>query len=96
MQPRGHQVDSTGQNGSIMTLYQLRCGDLAAGQEFEGIGVESLRRALEALEGQSKAKMFEGEAPGANRPIQDMPLRGDVHWGGRSGAASNHISRPSR
>jgi len=54
-------VDSTGQNGSIMTLYELRCGDLAAGQEFEGIGVESLRRALEALEGQSKAKMFEGD-----------------------------------
>ena len=89
---RGHQVDSTGQNGTIMTLYELRCGDLAAGQEFEGIGVESLRQALEALECQNKAKLFEGEAPGANRSIrQDMPLPAFI--GSRPVTASNHMSR---
>ncbi|SPO29559.1 related to VPS25 - vacuolar protein sorting [Ustilago trichophora] len=53
-------VMATGQNKSIMTLFELTEGDLVHGQEFYQLPEPLLRQALKHLSSQGKAQIFAG------------------------------------
>ncbi|EPQ31378.1 uncharacterized protein PFL1_00713 [Pseudozyma flocculosa PF-1] len=53
-------VSATGQNKSIMTLFELTQGDLVEGQEFHNLPIPLLRQALQHLSTQGKAQIFAG------------------------------------
>ncbi|CAO1634496.1 unnamed protein product [Sympodiomycopsis kandeliae] len=58
---RIHQwVWDTGQNGSIMTFFELTEGDAIQDQDFANLPAPMLRRALATLVKQGKAQVFEG------------------------------------
>lgn len=57
-------VTLTGQNGSIMTFFELTEGDLVQEQEFHLLPMPLLRLALTSLERQGKARVFEGTEGG--------------------------------
>jgi ESCRT-II complex subunit VPS25 len=54
-------VDNTGQTGSIMTLYELRRGELAAREEFYGMHYNILVKVLNTLVKQGKAALMKDE-----------------------------------
>lgn len=61
------QICSTGQNGSILTLYELTQGEASEGTLFQHLPDEMLRRALAVLSKNGKAAILEatgGEADG--------------------------------
>ncbi|KAK0566639.1 hypothetical protein OC844_000626 [Tilletia horrida] len=53
-------VSDTGQNRSIITLYELTEGDLSEGQEFRELPRPLLRQVLDVLVKQGKAQIFGG------------------------------------
>lgn len=57
-------ISTTGQNGSIMTFFELTEGDLVQDQEFHYLPIPLLRLALLTLEKQGKARVFEGTEGG--------------------------------
>ncbi|MCO5585267.1 hypothetical protein L7F22_039200 [Adiantum nelumboides] len=57
-------ISTTGQNGSIMTFFELTEGDLVQDQEFHYLPIALLRLALLTLEKQGKARVFEGTEGG--------------------------------
>ncbi|PWN33478.1 ESCRT-II complex, vps25 subunit [Meira miltonrushii] len=57
-------ISKTGQNGSIMTFFELTEGDLVQDQEFHYLPIPLLRLALLTLEKQGKARVFEGTEGG--------------------------------
>lgn len=54
-------IEESGQNGSVVTLYELNEGDETDGLEFHGIGTEILTRALRSLESTGKAQLMSDE-----------------------------------
>jgi ESCRT-II complex subunit VPS25 len=54
-------VDETGQRGTVLTLYELVQGETTERQEFYGLDVEVLQKALGTLVKKGKATMFGGE-----------------------------------
>lgn len=57
-------ISTTGQNGSIMTFFELTEGDLVQDQEFHYLPIPLLRLSLGTLEKQGKARVFEGTEGG--------------------------------
>ncbi|KAE8213911.1 hypothetical protein CF327_g2652 [Tilletia walkeri] len=53
-------ISDTGQNRSIITLYELTEGDLSEGQEFRELPKPLLRQVLDVLVKQGKAQIFGG------------------------------------
>ncbi|SNX85862.1 related to VPS25 - vacuolar protein sorting [Melanopsichium pennsylvanicum] len=53
-------IIATGQNKSIMTLFELNKGDLVVGQDFYDMPTPLLRSALKHLSSQGKAQIFAG------------------------------------
>ncbi|CBQ68498.1 related to VPS25-vacuolar protein sorting [Sporisorium reilianum SRZ2] len=53
-------VMATGQNKSIMTLFELNQGELVQGQDFYELPTPMLRQALKHLSTQGKAQIFAG------------------------------------
>jgi len=51
-------IDSTGQKGSVLTLYEISEGDLTRNQEFHTIDPYVLRKALDFLVKRSLAQVF--------------------------------------
>ncbi|KAK4241739.1 ESCRT-II complex subunit [Achaetomium macrosporum] len=54
----GGWVDSTGQKGSVLTLYELVEGDGTRGTEFHGLDQQLLLKALNVLVKRGKAQVF--------------------------------------
>jgi ESCRT-II complex subunit VPS25 len=52
---------SSGNIGSVCTLYELHSGEDVNGMSFEGLDEDLLRRALEILENERKCTVFKGE-----------------------------------
>lgn len=50
-----------GHVGSVVTVYELHSGEDNAGESFQGVDEELLRRALKILEDQGKCVVFQGE-----------------------------------
>ncbi|KAA8495044.1 Vacuolar protein-sorting-associated protein 25 [Porphyridium purpureum] len=53
-------IDRTGQNNSVMTLYELRCSDMTKGEPFHNLDLDLMLLALQSLELANKAAIFEG------------------------------------
>lgn len=51
-------IEDTAQKGSVLTLYELVSGEGTRGQEFYGMDVEILQRALAVLVKKGKAQVF--------------------------------------
>lgn len=51
-------VEETGQKGVVLTLYELVEGEATEKQEFYGLDVQVLRRALDTLVKKGKAQVF--------------------------------------
>lgn len=54
-------VDNTGQNNTVMTVYEIRQGDTAADQDFYGLDLDMTMRALEMLQAAGKCVLLSGE-----------------------------------
>lgn len=54
-------MDNTGQNNTVMTVYEIRQGDAVADQEFYGLHLDMTMRALEALQSVGKCVLLSGE-----------------------------------
>lgn len=52
---------TSGQLGSVVTLYELHSGEDNTGQSFAGLDEDLIRRALAILESQGKCVIFQGE-----------------------------------
>ena len=52
---------TSGQLGSVVTLYELHSGEDSTGQSFSGLDEDLIRRALTILESQGKCTIFQGE-----------------------------------
>ncbi|XP_063901241.1 vacuolar protein-sorting-associated protein 25-like [Zophobas morio] len=55
-------IRNTNQFNSILTLYELRCGDYTANEEFHGLELEILKAALEFLEKTFRCQIFFDES----------------------------------
>jgi ESCRT-II complex subunit VPS25 len=53
-------IDGTGQNGSVVTLYELTEGDYASSQEFAGLDPTILKKAVDVLVQQGSAVIMKG------------------------------------
>ncbi|KAA8895911.1 ESCRT-II complex subunit-domain-containing protein [Sphaerosporella brunnea] len=51
-------IDSTGQKGSVLTLYEIAHGDLTTAQEFHGMEEGMLKKALGVLVKRGSAQIF--------------------------------------
>jgi len=51
-------VESTGQKGVVLTLYEIGEGDGASGQEFHGMDNELLQKSLQVLVKKGRAQIF--------------------------------------
>ncbi|CCX07114.1 ESCRT-II complex subunit-domain-containing protein [Pyronema domesticum] len=51
-------IDTTGQKGGVLTLYEIAWGQLTASTEFHGLDETVLRRALDVLVERGVAKIF--------------------------------------
>jgi len=51
-------VDSTGQKGSVLTIYELRESDAVQSQDWVGMDEEMFRKCLDALVRRGKAQVF--------------------------------------
>jgi len=56
-------VEQNGMTDTVCTLYELHSGDDTVDQEFHGIDINVLRKALQALERRGKAQIFSAEDP---------------------------------
>lgn len=56
-------VDKNGMTDTVCTLYELHSGDDTVNEEFHGIDINVLRKALQALERRGKAQLFSAENP---------------------------------
>ncbi|PWN53590.1 ESCRT-II complex, vps25 subunit [Violaceomyces palustris] len=63
-------VTSTGQNKSIMTLFELTEGDMVQGTEFYNLPIPILRKALQILSQQGKAQIFTGAEDGEGEGVK--------------------------
>ncbi|TKA62324.1 hypothetical protein B0A49_09007 [Cryomyces minteri] len=54
-------VESTGQRGAVLTLYELVQGDAVSGMEWEGLDQDVLLKALGVLVKRGRAQVFGGE-----------------------------------
>ena len=54
-------VDETGQKGSVLTLYELVEGEATRNQDFYGMDMEVLHKALNVLVKKGRAQVFGGE-----------------------------------
>lgn len=54
-------IDNTGQQGTILTVYELRRGDLALNREFYGMNYHMMVRVLEKLVKQGKATIMKDD-----------------------------------
>ncbi|KAK5012032.1 putative vacuolar protein-sorting-associated protein [Cryomyces antarcticus] len=54
-------VESTGQRGAVLTLYELVQGDAGRGMEWEGLDQDVLFKALGVLVKRGRAQVFGGE-----------------------------------
>lgn len=54
-------VEATGQNGSVLTLYEISHGDISLRQEFHGIHPKVLEAALQALTKRGRAQLMKDE-----------------------------------
>lgn len=54
-------IDNTGQQGTILTIYELRKGDLALNREFYGMNYHMMVRVLETLVKKGKATIMKDE-----------------------------------
>lgn len=54
-------IDNTGQQGKILTIYEIRKGDLSLNQEFYNINYQLLIRIIERLVKQGKASLMKDE-----------------------------------
>lgn len=54
-------IDTSGQNGSILTIYELQRGDMSKTQEFSGMCTPTLIKVLETLVKQGKATLLKDE-----------------------------------
>lgn len=53
-------VDSTGQNNTVMTVYEIRQGDAVSDQDFYRMDLDMAMRALEALQSTGKCALLSG------------------------------------
>lgn len=51
-------VDSTGQKGGVLTVYELVEGEEVSGREWEGMEEDFLKRVLQGLVKRGKAALF--------------------------------------
>lgn len=56
-------VNKNGMTDTVCTLYELHSGDDTVKEEFHGIDINVLRKALQALESRGKAQIFSAENP---------------------------------
>lgn len=54
-------IDASGQNGAILTIYELQRGDMSKSQEFHGMGTLTLIKVLEVLVKQGRATLLRDE-----------------------------------
>lgn len=54
-------IDTSGQNGTILTIYELQRGDISKSQEFSGMCTPTLIKVLETLVKQGKATLLKDE-----------------------------------
>jgi ESCRT-II complex subunit VPS25 len=54
-------VEETGQKGTVLTLYELVEGEASVGQEFYGLDMRVLRRALDTMVKKGRAQVFGAE-----------------------------------
>ncbi|GMM35019.1 ESCRT-II subunit protein [Saccharomycopsis crataegensis] len=54
-------IESTGNSGSIMTLYELTLGEMVRGQEFYGLHPFLLHQSLQVLVNQNRAQLMKDE-----------------------------------
>lgn len=55
------QVESTGQSGGVLTMYEIANGELSASQEFHGIHPVILEKALNVLVKRSRAQLLKDQ-----------------------------------
>ena len=56
-------IEQNGMTDTVCTLYELHSGDDTAQEEFHGIDINVLLKALQALERRGKAQVFTAEDP---------------------------------
>jgi len=56
-------IESNGMTNTVCTLYELHSGDDTVNEEFHGIDINVLLKALQALEKRGKAQVFTAEDP---------------------------------
>ena len=56
-------IESNGMTDTVCTLYELHSGDDTVNEEFHGIDINVLLKALQALEKRGKAQVFTAEDP---------------------------------
>ncbi|KNC54761.1 vacuolar protein-sorting-associated protein 25 [Thecamonas trahens ATCC 50062] len=56
-------IDTTGQIGDVLTVYELHSGDTTVGTSFHGLDAVLINRALDVLASQGKAKVFSASSP---------------------------------
>jgi len=54
-------IEATGNNGSLMTVYELRLSETTRNEPFHALDLEMMLLALSALESTGKAALFSGE-----------------------------------
>ena len=54
-------VEDTGQNNTVMTVYEIRQGEAVVDLEFYGLDLDMTMRALEALQSTGKCVLLSGE-----------------------------------
>lgn len=54
-------IESTGQNGAVLTVHEIRHGSSAQGQPFYGLDLDAMLRALQALETDGKCALMDGD-----------------------------------
>lgn len=52
------QISNTGQEGSVLTLYELRMGELSQTQEFSGMKEETMFKVIDTLVNDGRARIL--------------------------------------
>ena len=63
-------VDSVGQRGVVLTVWEILEGEATVGEKFHGMDAELFERVLRALVKRGKAQVFGGDADGDGRGIK--------------------------
>ena len=56
-------IEQNGMTDTVCTLYELHSGDDTSREEFHGIDINVLKKALQSLERRGKAQIFSAEDP---------------------------------